>query len=361
VNADEMTPDDDLVSTVDGFFAAKCGPDVSGEVDRTAAMPAGLWEAATELGLPLIGVDEESGGSGGALLDMLAVLTSAGRHAVPLPLAETHLAGWLLSDAGRKVPSGPMSVVPGSARDHLSLSSGRLSGVVHDVSWARAVNTIVAVIPAPEDGCGSSVVAFDPSICRLHQGQDLAGQPRDTLVLDQVPVEVSPRRTAAPWQWRAALLRTAMIAGALESLSATTLRYTRERVQFGRAIGAFQSVQQHTVTIAQAAEITAVNLWRTAAAAAHGPAAFEICAAKLLANESARVAVRASHQAHGAIGVTREYPLHLLTRRLNAWRQEYGTERVLMVALGTAASRAPSYARALTDHANDLELSWPTT
>ena len=36
------------------------------------------------------------------------------------------------------------------------------------------------------------------------------------------------------------------------------------------------------------------------------------------------VSVAAAHQAHGAIGMTKEYPLHYLTRRLWAWRTEGG-------------------------------------
>jgi acyl-CoA dehydrogenase len=35
-------------------------------------------------------------------------------------------------------------------------------------------------------------------------------------------------------------------------------------------------------------------------------------------------ATRAAHQAHGAMGVTREYPLHHYSRRLWAWRHEFG-------------------------------------
>jgi acyl-CoA dehydrogenase len=32
------------------------------------------------------------------------------------------------------------------------------------------------------------------------------------------------------------------------------------------------------------------------------------------------------HQIHGAIGFTREHPLHRLTTRLWAWREEYGNQ-----------------------------------
>jgi acyl-CoA dehydrogenase len=60
--------------------------------------------------------------------------------------------------------------------------------------------------------------------------------------------------------------------------------------------------------------------------AAGGPAPFEVASAKVLAGQAARTATRSAHQAHGAIGVTREYPLHRFTRRLWSWRAEYGDE-----------------------------------
>jgi acyl-CoA dehydrogenase len=64
-------------------------------------------------------------------------------------------------------------------------------------------------------------------------------------------------------------------------------------------------------------------------------ARFEIASAKLLADHAARIATRAAHQAHGAIGMTQEYPLHQLSRRLWSWRAEYG-DRVWPERLGRA-------------------------
>ena len=68
------------------------------------APSAALWRATEEVGLPLIGVAEENGGSGGTLGDLLTVLQGAGRWTVPLPLAETRLAARLLRSAGTGRP-----------------------------------------------------------------------------------------------------------------------------------------------------------------------------------------------------------------------------------------------------------------
>lgn len=56
-------------------------------------------------------------------------------------------------------------------------------------------------------------------------------------------------------------------------------------------------------------------------------AGFEIAAAKLRANRAVGPATSITHQVHGAIGFTREYRLHGHTRRVMAWRSEYGNDR----------------------------------
>jgi acyl-CoA dehydrogenase len=57
---------------------------------------------------------------------------------------------------------------------------------------------------------------------------------------------------------------------------------------------------------------------------ARGAGVVEVAAAKVLTDHAAEVATRAAHQAHGAMGMTQEYALHHVTRRLWSWRREYG-------------------------------------
>jgi len=354
-----MLPDPDVTATVGEFFAASFGSSVARDEEPAGPQFARGWAATAQLGLPLVAVPEENGGSGGTLADLLAVLIGAGAHAVPLPLAETSLAAWLLAGAGQEIGQAPATVVPGDARDTLRISGGQVSGVAHDVPWARSAAVVVALVQQPDGS--SAVVAFDPSAGRLTPGTDLAGQPRDIIELSQVKAVIAPAAVSrGDLFWRGALLRAAQMAGAIGAVDQLTRRYTREREQFGKPIAAFQAVQLHVVTIAQAAEATAMAVWRAGHAAATRGGTFEVCAAKTLANESARVAVRSTHQAHGAIGMTQEYPLHRYTRRLNAWRQEFGTEAQLSVALGAAVAAAGSFSHAISDHDNRIEVPCPT-
>jgi acyl-CoA dehydrogenase len=351
-------PDPALVSAVSDFFAATSAAQPIEDTPVDASSIERAWSATADLDLTLVGISEEQGGSGGSLADLLAVLIAMANHAISLPLAETSLAAWLLTTAGSNAPAGPATVAPGDTRDVLLLNDGRVSGRLHDVPWAAAVPLVAAMAQDPAGH--TRVVSFDPAAARLRAGRDLAGQPRDFVELTDVRVECAPDPVPrADLFWRGALLRAAQIAGAIEAVGRITRKYTAERVQFGRPIGTFQAVQLHIVTIAQAAEITAMGVSQAARASATRPGTFEICAAKLLADEQARVAVRAAHQAHGAIGMTREYGLHGYTRRLNAWRQEFGTEQQLALALGAAAGSAPSFSNAISDHDNGIEVTWP--
>jgi acyl-CoA dehydrogenase len=259
------------------------------------------------------------------LADALAVLTVAGEHAAPVPLAESVLAGWLLGGS----VEGPVSVVAPGNLDELSLHDGLLSGTARGVPWGRTVERVVVVIDR------QAVLVPTTLATGVARGRNLAGEPRDTLVFDGARVE-EVRQAGCDLDERGALTRAALMAGALGAMARLTIGYAGERRQFGRPIAAFQAVQQHLVSLAQDASLVAL----AAEHAARADGFFEIAAAKLLASRAALTATRAAHQVHGAIGMTQEYRLHQLSRRLWAWRSEYGDEQRWAGRLGAAVAAA---------------------
>ena len=70
---------------------------------------------------------------------------------------------------------------------------------------------------------------------------------------------------------------------------------------------------------------------------ARGSGGFDTTAARIVIDDASVLATRAVHQAHGAMGVTREYPLHHLSRRLWSWRHEYRSGAKWKQDLGRAA------------------------
>ena len=81
------------------------------------------------------------------------------------------------------------------------------------------------------------------------------------------------------------------------------------------------------MTIAEEAQLAGLATEVAALNARPEPGFFDVAAAKAAASEAATIAARASHQAHGAIGMTKEYELGQLSRRLWSWRDEFGSER----------------------------------
>lgn len=345
----DISPDPEVTAVADEFFAEMAAG--YGIEDKPADGLEARWAKTADLGFTLIGVPEALGGSGGSLQESIATLRAAAYHAVPLPVVENALAAWLLAGADRTVPAGPLSIAPGHADDALTARGGTATGVVHDVAWGRCAQRVIVLV-------GDELMIVDPNDCEITPGSDLAGQPRDVLALHDAPVDtVTSPVSHDSFFWRAALLRAAQISGTLEAVDHRTRRYTAERIQFGKPIATFQAVQQHIVTIAQAAQAATMAVWRAAAAVQRSEASFECCAAKLTANESARVAARATHQAHGAIGMTQEFSLHRLTRQLNTWRFDFGTERHLAEGLGRAVATAPSFAHCIVDQDNEVNVS----
>lgn len=132
-----------------------------------------------------------------------------------------------------------------------------------------------------------------------------------------------------------ALSRAALMAGAMESILALSVGYALERNQFGRAIAKFQAVQHQLAVMA--GEVAAASRAADSAIAGLESAkmAARIAMAKSRAGEAAGTVAEIAHQVHGAMGFTHEHQLHHLTRRIWAWREEYGAEPVWQRRLGT--------------------------
>ena len=126
--------------------------------------------------------------------------------------------------------------------------------------------------------------------------------------------------------------RSAQIAGGAAGALDLAVQYTADREQFGRPLAKFQAVQHQLadlgglVASVDAMTIAACeSLDRRGFVSNERDSLFEIAAAKCRASEAVEKITRLSHQVHGAIGFTYEYGLHFITRRLWAWRTEFGS------------------------------------
>ena len=313
-----------LRETANRVFQACCGTDVSRSAD-SGAWPTAAWDAVAEAGLHRALLPEDAGGYGVSVADALSLLRVAAEHAVPLPLAETMLAHFLLGAGGLAVPDGPLTVAPVVAGEALTLTpDGTVRGEVSRIPWGHDV---AAAAVLAMRGTETWVALVPRSAWTCDTEQNVAREPRDRLRIDGKAVAVAPSPyDAAALRAAGAALRAQQIAGALTRLTEMTVQYAQDRVQFGRPIGKFQAVQQNLAVLAghTAAAVAAADL--AAEAVANGVKILPIAAAKSRCGEAASFGASIAHQMHGAIGFTFEHNLQFLTRRLWSWRDEFGNE-----------------------------------
>ncbi|MCV7222107.1 acyl-CoA dehydrogenase family protein [Mycolicibacterium elephantis] len=307
-----------------------------------------LWNDLVHNGFAHVGIPESAGGSGGGPLEAAVVLRAVGRQAAAVPLADAVLAGWLLAACGRDIPDGLAVFANGELTTVDDGDGTRVTGRLVRVAGGRDCHTVIAFAETGRVG-SEVVVAIPMEACSIITGRNLAGEPRDDLIVDTVlsPSAVSPAPSGAvaELRLRGALSRAVLSAGAMAGLVDTTVRYVLERQQFGRPLAAFQSVQQSVALLA--AEAAAAQAAADAAVrigVEHGfsspTAKFAIAAAKVRTAEAATAGAAAAHQLHGAIGMTLEHPLRRLTARLWSWRTEWGGQQEWAEYLGRTATVA---------------------
>lgn len=139
----------------------------------------------------------------------------------------------------------------------------------------------------------------------------------------------------------ALILTSAKLLGAAEQALEMTLEYMRTRVQFGKAIGSFQSLQHLAVdvrvqqSLAQAALIAALQAFEAEPEGAATAAA--IARAKARTSQAALQAGRFGVQAHGAIGFAAEADIGLYLKsalRLSAYLGNASQHHHALIELG---------------------------
>jgi len=326
----------------------------AGGVDRAVrdraeagALDERLWRLTVDSGFSMALASEAAGGVGASWSAALPILHGIGYWQVPLPLAETMVGALLLSMAGLPVPEGPIALIEQGRGNDLRVGGVdgalTLTGTAHQVAWARHARTAVVSL---SDGRLAPCDLRTTGRVECSEQLDAARLPSDMLRFDAAPCSaqaVHALPLAQPAWALGALARSVMMVGALESALEQSVRYANERVQFGRPIGKNQAIQQQLALMAgdcAAARMAAL------AAAADAPsttapdapaAAFSIAVAKVRCGEAATRATGIAHQVHGAIGFTREHSLHFATRRLWAWREQFGSDAHWAARLGALA------------------------
>ena len=318
-----------------------------------------FWRDIAGLGWSGLLVPEQHGGAGLAFADMTVLLEEWGASLAPGPLVETAvLAADVIARFGDdrqkreclpRLAAGELVVAPAvtDALGHepgptgtavmASLRRGtwRLNGHKMFVSYAKSAGAYLvsarregsgepAVFLVPRDGVGESAItpllsASGRSTCAV-DFRDLPLPAGARLGGDEDGGAVLARLNAL-----GAAARALQMAGAARRVLEITVQYVSNRRQFGRAVGSFQAIQHKLADMALMLQGARHTAYRAAWELSEGrPATRETAIAKIAMNEALSRICSMAHQAHGAIGFTWEYDLHLYTRRAIAWRAEFG-------------------------------------
>jgi alkylation response protein AidB-like acyl-CoA dehydrogenase len=318
-----------------------------------------LWASLAELGWLGLTIPEAHGGAGLGWVDFVVLLEETGRTLFPSPLVSTTLAAAAILDAGsdeqqaRWLPGiadgsriGTLALV--EASDVLAPSGialiGKpdgdaflLTGTKHFVADAGVANLFVVAF---RSGAG----AEDLSLAVLDGGAPgvkvLAGPTMDqtkrmgTLALDGARVPKSALLGQAGRAWpaiaklfdRGAIATTGEMIGAAEGALALTVKYAKDRIQFGNPIGKYQGVKHPLAEMYVDVESTKSLLYYAAWALDESPGDVPRSAslAKAYASDAfARIGIDGV-QLHGAVGYTAEYDIQLYLKRSKWARPTYG-------------------------------------
>ncbi len=297
-----------------------------GTVEAEAkGIDAKAWNTLRELGL----CGEDAAAL--SLEEQATVLEAIGYAAALVPYADSEaMARWLAHGSGFVTAADEIPAIAIASPD--ALSGQR-------IAWGRhSARTYLSY----EEKGRNWVALVSTADLHLANGANLAGEPSDKCGVDRAQPtevrEVSNEFSPAAVRQRGALCRSAAMLGAARRAEELTLQYARDRKQFGKSLAQFQVIQSYLAQMAgefSAASSMFATALRAAARGARASRA-EAAAAKLRIGQAAHTITALAHQVHGAIGFIEEYSLQLWTRRLWAWREEFGNETDWARELGSA-------------------------
>lgn len=325
-----------------GRFLEKtaCLEDVRTYVAGAPELADRIETGLSELGLPLMLIDEADGGLSMGLLEAALVQMMLGRYVAPggyigryvlAPLAlsalpagserETLLTGYIAGQDRYAV--GLTEIIGGRDGAGIAVRQGRLSGRASFVfDWHGATHILI-----PVDGCLYRVETAKGQVQELTT-IDLT-RPTVMVDFDQVEATCLSENFSATASALIDAGRTLLAAdsfGAAEMMLEKAVAYAKEREQFGRVIGSFQAVKHLCADLAAALEPCRALVWYAAYAFSAVPEEAPLMSRLVksrLADVGQNVA-RGTTEVHGGMGFTDLLGLHYWFKRIGMNRQWLG-------------------------------------
>lgn len=292
-------------------------------LDATDEPRPGFWPNLVELGWLGLHIDEEYGGSGFGLPELVVVVEELGRAVAPGPFVPTVIASAVIAKNGTAEQKSRLlpGLIDGTVTAGIGLDSRvRLgdgvadgeAGILLGAGLAGllliAAGDDVLVLERDRDGVSVDVPDnFDPT--------RRSGRVRlDNVRVSDADVLAGARPSALA---RARTLLAAEAVGGASDCVDAAVAYAKVRQQFGRTIATFQAVKHHCANMLVGAESGIAAVWDAARAAGEDEDQFHLIAAvaAALAFPAYVRSAELNIQVHGGIGFTWEHDAHLHLRR----------------------------------------------
>lgn len=375
----QLTEEQTLIQDMARQFAqAELAPH-SAMWDEEKFLDRAVFSKAAELGFCGIYTSEEHGGTALSRLDSALVFEqlAAGDVSHTAMLTIHNMATWMIDrygdadlrakyvtrlTAGEFIASYCLTE-PGSGSDAASLSTKAtrdgndyiLNGTKTFISGAGWSDIYVVMARTSDDGArGISCFVVEKGTPGLSFGatekkMGWNAQPTAQVIFEDCRIPASNRVGAEGEGFRFAMsgldggrinIGACSLGGAQKALD-VTLEYTKDRKQFGKAIGEFQNTQFMLADMATELEASRLMLYRGADLIDQkAPNAGAACAmAKRFATDMCSKIANDALQLHGGYGYLKDYPLEQIVRDLRVHQILEGTNQIMRMIVGRSLTR----------------------
>jgi len=323
---------------------------LSGEMGFSPA----LWKEMADLGWLGLIYPEPCGGSGGDFFDLFVLCEELGRAVLPSPFfCSAVFAGLLLCEGGdekvRKEVLPPMAegkkILTVGLRDekglydHLSPSlearesapgSYRVTGTRILVPYAHAAEEILVCARLGSSGPTLFRTPSRGPGVRATPLPTLSGEKNSAVTYAEAPADLlgapgKGDRYVEGVMPKLITLKCGEMVGGLSRVVDMTVEYVKQRVQFGRPLGALQVVHHYCADMVTFLDTARLVAYQAASLLSAGlPCAKEVAMAKAWCSDAYKKVTQVAHQLHGGIGFTEEHDLHLYYKHAKTAELDFG-------------------------------------
>jgi len=307
MNFDFTEDQHEIKRTARELLAKRSGVEQVREAAEGDAYDESLFTELRELGWTGIAIDEQYGGAGLGVVELMILCEELGYALAASPFLANALGGLMIEHAGSDEQRAKWlpGIASGEATATVAFVSGGTAEVVPDADGAAVIVLIdgeEATLIARGDAQVEPLTTIDPT--RRYARVSASGG-------EALPGDVAGALA------RAEVALSAEMVGIAQRTQEMAIEYAKERKQFETPIGAFQAVSHRCAQMLfdteGARSATYFGGW--AADADESQLALAASIAKAAASEAALSVTASSIQVHGGIGFTWEADVHWFFKR----------------------------------------------